>query len=64
MERPGSLKIYFGYAEGVGKTQSMLLDARGIKARGKDVVAGCIDIREHAGADSSGGRWQTSGWRS
>lgn len=51
MERPGSLKIYFGYAEGVGKTQSMLLDARGIKARGKDVVAGCIDIREHAGAE-------------
>ena len=28
-QRPGKLKIYFGYAAGVGKTYAMLDDARG-----------------------------------
>lgn len=49
MERTGALKIYFGYAEGVGKTQAMLQEARDAKTRGKDVAAGCIEIRRHEG---------------
>ena len=36
----GRLKIYFGYAAGVGKTYHMLEDARALKARGVDVVVG------------------------
>jgi magnesium transporter len=48
----GHLKIYLGYAPGVGKTYQMLEDARELKARGVDLVIGCVephgrsDIRE------------------
>src|SRR4029077_15200352 len=50
------LKIYFGYAAGVGKTYQMLEDARALKARGVDVVLGFLaprgrpDIVSGAGA--------------
>ena len=37
----GHLKIYLGYAPGVGKTYQMLEDARALKARGVDLVIGC-----------------------
>ena len=49
----GHLKIYLGYAPGVGKTYQMLEDARALKARGVDLVIGFVeshgrnDIREH-----------------
>ena len=48
----GHLKIYLGYAPGVGKTYQMLEDAREVKARGTDLVVGWVeahgrnDIRE------------------
>ena len=48
----GHLKIYLGYAPGVGKTHRMLEDARASKARGVDLVIGLVeahgrnDIRE------------------
>jgi magnesium transporter len=48
----GHLKIYLGYAPGVGKTYQMLEDARELKARGVDLVIGWVeahgrnDIRE------------------
>lgn len=41
--RRGRLKIYFGYAAGVGKTYSMLEDARRAKAGGRDVVVGYVE---------------------
>lgn len=42
-DRPGGkLKIFFGYAAGVGKTYAMLEAARQAKASGIDVVAGYI----------------------
>ena len=41
-EKQGKLKIFFGYAAGVGKTYAMLQAAHQAKARGIDVVAGCI----------------------
>ena len=46
-ELPGRarLKIYFGYAAGVGKTYQMLEDARALKARGVDVVIGFLAPR-------------------
>lgn len=39
----GKLKIFFGYAAGVGKTYAMLDAARQEKASGRDVVAGYIE---------------------
>ena len=41
--RRGKLKIFFGYAAGVGKTYAMLDAARMHKAEGVDVVIGYID---------------------
>ncbi|MEY8001062.1 DUF4118 domain-containing protein [Clostridium sp. Mt-5] len=41
--RRGKLKIFFGYAAGVGKTYSMLREAYEIKQLGKDVVIGYIE---------------------
>lgn len=39
----GHLKIFFGYAAGVGKTYSMLQAARAAKQRGLDVAAGYVE---------------------
>lgn len=39
----GRLKIFFGYAAGVGKTYAMLQAARQAKKRGVDVVAGYVE---------------------
>lgn len=42
-KKRGRLKIYFGYAAGVGKTCAMLNDAHEAKENGVDVVAGYIE---------------------
>jgi len=54
--RQGQLKIYFGYAAGVGKTYQMLEDARGSKARGVDIVVGYLELhgRKDISAASEG----------
>ncbi len=39
----GQLKIFFGYAAGVGKTYSMLQAAHSAKLRGADVVVGYVE---------------------
>lgn len=39
----GKLKIFFGYAAGVGKTYAMLQAAHAAKAQGIDIVAGYIE---------------------
>ena len=44
--RRGHLKIFFGYAAGVGKTYAMLRAAHAAKKRGVDVVAGYIEPHE------------------
>lgn len=41
--KPGKLKIFFGYAPGVGKTYAMLQDAHDQLNQGADVVAGYIE---------------------
>ena len=38
----GRLKIFFGYAAGVGKTYAMLKAAQAARRRGVDVVAGYV----------------------
>lgn len=42
-ENSGKLKIFFGYAAGVGKTYAMLEAAHAAAAQGVDVVAGYIE---------------------
>ncbi len=39
----GKLKIFFGYAAGVGKTYTMLREAHELKDTGKDVIIGYIE---------------------
>jgi two-component system, OmpR family, sensor histidine kinase KdpD len=39
----GRLKVYLGYAAGVGKTYQMLLDARQMRAEGVDLVIGYVE---------------------
>lgn len=41
--RRGQLKIFFGYAAGVGKTYAMLSAAQAARRRGVDVVAGYVE---------------------
>lgn len=49
--RHGRLKIYLGYAAGVGKTYQMLREAHQLKKRGVDVVLGYIET--HGRADTA-----------
>jgi two-component system sensor histidine kinase KdpD len=42
-EKRGILKIFLGYAPGVGKTYTMLNEARVLKKRGEDVVVGIVE---------------------
>lgn len=39
----GSLKVFFGYAAGVGKTYSMLENAQRAKAEGREIVVGYVE---------------------
>lgn len=41
--RPGTLKIYLGYAAGVGKTYKMLTEVRQLRQEGADVVVGYFE---------------------
>lgn len=47
---PGKLRIYLGYAAGVGKTYQMLNDAQELKQAGRDVVIGYFE--PHGRADT------------
>ncbi len=49
-EKKGKLKIFFGYAAGVGKTYAMLKAAHQAKLNGKDVVVGYVE--RHARPDT------------
>ena len=46
--RKGRLKIFLGYAPGVGKTYAMLNDAHVLKKRGIDVVVGIVETHKRA----------------
>ena len=47
-KRRGSLKIYLGYAAGVGKTYAMLQEARRLLHQGFDVVAGYVELHDRS----------------
>jgi two-component system sensor histidine kinase KdpD len=44
----GRLKVYLGFAAGVGKTHRMLEEARALRARGVDAVIGFVETRGRA----------------
>lgn len=46
--KKGSLKIYLGYAAGVGKTFAMLQEAHRLKEQGYDVVIGYLEPHDRA----------------
>ena len=50
--RRGRLKIFLGYAAGVGKTYTMLEAARQLKAEGRDVVAAYVESHGRAETDA------------
>ena len=43
MAERGKLKIFMGYAAGVGKTYKMLEEAQDLKASGVDIVVGYFE---------------------
>lgn len=47
-EGPGSFKLYLGSSAGVGKTCRMLQEARDLRRRGVDVVAGYVETHGRA----------------
>ena len=47
--RRGRLKIYLGFAAGVGKTYKMLEEANRRRERGQDVVIGYVETHQRAG---------------
>lgn len=44
----GRLKIFLGYAPGVGKTYAMLQEAHVLKNRGEDIIAGIVETHKRA----------------
>jgi len=50
-ERRGKLKIFLGYAAGVGKTYAMLQAARQQQQEGRDVVAGYVESHRRVETD-------------
>src|SRR5436305_753893 len=50
-QQRGRLKVYLGFAPGVGKTCEMLQEAQRLKKQGVDVVAGLVET--HGRADTA-----------
>lgn len=51
LEKHGRLKVFLGFAAGVGKTYEMLCEANRRKQRGQDVVIGYIETHKRAGTE-------------
>jgi two-component system, OmpR family, sensor histidine kinase KdpD len=47
-KRRGRLKIFLGYAPGVGKTYAMLQEAHVLRNRGEDVVVGIVETHKRS----------------
>lgn len=47
-QQRGRLKIYLGFAAGVGKTYEMLQEGQRLKRQGVDVVVGCVETHGRA----------------
>ncbi len=51
-KKRGTLKIFIGYAPGVGKTYSMLNEANRRKRRGEDIIIGYVEAHKRAETDA------------
>src|SRR5205823_9682029 len=49
VNKGGTLKLFLGYATGVGKTYNMLSEAIRRKSRGEDVVIGVVETHGRKG---------------
>ncbi len=54
--KKGRLKIFLGYAPGVGKTYAMLNDAHVLKKRDVDVVVGFVETHKRAETEAAADR--------
>src|SRR5262245_12862589 len=57
--RRGRLKIYLGYAAGVGKTYQMLEDAHEMLGRGSDVVLGFLEAQGRSDVNEKAKQFET-----
>src|SRR5499427_7139620 len=57
--RRGRLKIYLGYAAGVGKTYRMLEDAHELQGRGTDLVLGFLEPQERSDLNEKAKEFET-----
>src|SRR6516162_5940524 len=57
--RRGRLRIYLGYAAGVGKTYQMLEDAHEMLARGTDVVLGFLEAQGRSDLNEKAKQFET-----
>src|SRR5689334_24430039 len=57
--RRGRLKIFLGFAAGVGKTYEMLSEANRRKQRGQDVVIGYVETHGRQGTEEQIGGLET-----
>src|SRR5207302_3653451 len=51
-QQRGRLKVYLGFAPGVGKTYEMLLEGQRLKAQGVDVVIAVVETHNRAETDA------------
>ena len=56
--RVGTLKLFLGYAPGVGKTFSMLSEAIRRKERGEDIVVGIVESHGRPRTAELSKRWK------
>jgi two-component system sensor histidine kinase KdpD len=50
--KKGRLKVFLGYAPGVGKTFAMLQEAQALRHRGEDMVAGVVETHQRSETES------------
>lgn len=58
-EKRGRLKVFLGFAAGVGKTYEMLCEANRRKQRGQDVIIGYIETHKRKGTEEQLGELET-----
>lgn len=56
VNRKGRLRVYLGFAAGVGKTYEMLSEANRRKQRGQDIVIGYIETHGRSGTEAQLGQ--------
>lgn len=58
-EKRGHLKIYMGYAPGVGKTYAMLNDGNDRLEKGEDIIIGYIESHQRKGTEAQIGKLES-----